>query len=267
MPNHAAVEFPRQYVAADAVFDKFATAEPYYRELLERPVRSLADLEKWLIDGSELEACFDEEGTLRYTAMTCQTDDIARQQAYLDFIENVQPHAEPWRDHLRRKLVEIADRLTLPQKRYEVLVRGVRNAIELYRDENIPLLVEDQKLKTEYQQITAAMTVHYDGREQTLQQMARYQEEPDREVRDTSWRLGADRFLRDADALDELYVKMVALRHQIAKNAACADFREYAFRALERFDYTPTDCLNFHAAIEQVCVPAVRNMAEQRRAN
>ena len=202
-------EFPRHYVAASADFGTWETAEPYFRELSERQIAGVEQFEKWLIDISELEAGFDEEGTGRYTAMTCQTDDAERQQRYLDFIEHVQPKAEPWRDKLRRKFMVHAEVLPLPPKRYEVLRRSIRNAIELYREENIPLLVEDQKLKTEYQSITAAMTCQYDGKEQTLQQLARYLEEPDRKVREDVWRLGADRFLKDAAALDELYVKMV----------------------------------------------------------
>ena len=258
-------EFPRRYVAAEADFGSWETAEPYFRELCERQVAGELQLEKWLIDISELEACFDEEGTKRYTAMTCQTDDADRRQRYLDFIENVQPRAEPWRDKLRRKFVALAESLSLPPKRYEVLRRSLKNAIELYREENIPLLVEDQKLKTEYQATTAAMTCNFRDQEQTLQQLARYLEEPDRAVREQAWRLGADRFLQDAPALDRLYEKMVALRHKIALNAGCRDFREYAFRALERFDYTPHDCLAFHDAIEKVVVPAVRQLAEQRR--
>jgi len=261
----AVIEFPRQYVAPDADFGTWATAEPYYRELAERPVDSLADLERWLADGSELEACFDEEGTRRYTAMTCQTDDPARQERYLYFIEHVQPQAEPWRDRLRRKLVALADTIQLPPRRYEVLLRSIRNAVELYREENIPLLVEDSKLRTEYQALTAAMTCPYAGREQTLQQMARYLEETDRPVREETWHLAADRFLQDAPALDELYVKMVNLRHRIAQNAGCRDYREYAFRAMERFDYTPGECLAFHEAIADVCVPAVLALAAERK--
>jgi oligoendopeptidase F len=261
----SAPEYPRQYVASNADFGAWETAEPYFNELVERPIATVPELEKWLIDASELEACFDEEGTRRYTAMTCQTDDPERQQRYLHFIENVQPNAEPWRDKLRRKFVELAETLRVPKKRYEVLERSLRNAIELYREANIPLLVEDQKLKTEYQRITGAMTCTYGGKEQTLQQMARYLEEPDRKVREETWRLTADRFLRDAAALDTLYIKMVTLRDKIAHNAGCGDYREYAFRALERFDYTPADCLAFHDAIEKVCVPAVLQLAEERK--
>jgi oligoendopeptidase F len=258
-------EFPRRYVAAEADFGEWETAEPYYHELCDRQIAGVEQLEKWLIDLSELEACLDEEGTSRYTAMTCQTDDPERQQRYLHFIEQVQPQAEPWRDKLRRKFVAIAEGLSLPARRYEVFKRSMKNAIELYRAENIPLLVEDQKLKTEYQRITGAMTCHYDGREQTLPQLARYLEEPDRRVREETWRLAADRFMQDSEQLDELYRKMVTIRQQVAVNAGCRDYREYAFRALERFDYRPADCLAFHEAIEKVCVPAVGELAARRR--
>lgn len=114
-------EFPRRYVAGDADFGSWEIAEPYFKELCERDIQTVQQLEQWLIDGSELEACFDEEGTKRYTAMTCQTDDQERQQRFLHFIENVQPHAEPWRDKLRRKFVALAEELPLPALRYEVL--------------------------------------------------------------------------------------------------------------------------------------------------
>ncbi len=260
----ASPEFPRRFVAADAVFDQWSKAEPYYRELLERKVNSAEALERWLLDFSEVDAAFDEEGVTRQIEMTRATDDPQREQRFLDFVENVRPHREPWRQKLGQRLMELAARYPLPRQRYEVLLRSVRNAVELFREQNIPLQVEEAKFAQQYQKITGAMTVEYDGREMTLQQIARYLEETDRKVREETWRLAAERFRQDADALDELYEKMVRNRHRMALNADCRDYREYAFRAMERFDYTPEDCLAFHDAIERVVVPAARKLAEQR---
>ncbi len=263
--TESAVEFPRRYVASEAVFDTWPAAETYYRELAERPLASLDDFERWLLDFSETDAVFDEQCAALRIETTRATDDPAVAQRYLDFMQNVYPQREPWHDKLRRKFIEAADRLSLPEKRYEVLVRGMRNAIELFREENIPLDVEDARLKQQYQQITGNMMVRYEGREMTLEQIATYLEEPDRAVREQTYRLAADRFLQDAPAIDELYDKMVHLRDRMARNADCTDFREYAFRALERFDYTPEDCLAFHDAIEKVVCPAVQELARQRR--
>lgn len=257
-------EFPRRYVAADAVFDRWETAQPYFEELAARPLRTVDEIERWLHDWSELDSCFDEEGTRRQIDMTRQTDDPQREAAFLHFIENVKPHREPWEHKLRQKLVEAADRVRLPG-RYDVLIRSVRNAIEIYRDENIPLMIENERLSQQYQKITGIMTVEFRGQEMTLQQVGRFLEEPDRTTREEAWRLAADRFLKDGDELDALYDKMVHLRHRIATNAACADFQQYAFRMYERFDYTPGHCYAFHDAMEKVVVPAMMKLAEKRR--
>ncbi|MBU0640694.1 MAG: M3 family oligoendopeptidase [Planctomycetes bacterium] len=260
-----APEFPRHFVAQDADFDAWETAEKYYRELSERAIASAEQFEQWLLDYSELDACFDEEGTRRYVAMTRQTDDAERERRYLHFLEHVRPPREPWQHKLRQKLIESAERLELPTQRYEVLTRSVRNAIELYREENIPLLVEDGKLRQQYQKITGGITCMHQGKELTLQQMGRYLEEPDRQVREGAWRLMGDCFLAEADPLDQLYEQMVKLRHQVALNAGCSDYREYAFKGYERFDYTPEDCLAFHEAIEQVVTPAATKLTIERQ--
>jgi len=258
-------EFPRQCVAPDAVFDNWPAAEKYYKELAERPITSVEQLEKWLIDFSEVDAVFDEVRVDRQIEMTRATDDAERERRYLDYIENVFPHREPWHERLRQKFLAAARKFPLPKIRYEVLERSISNAVEIFREENIPLMVENAKLSQRYQKITGAMSVTYNGEEITLQQLARYLEEPDRQVRQETWRLGADRFLQDARPLDELYDEMVKLRHNMALNAGCEDYREFAFKAMERFDYTPEDCLAFHDAIEKVVCPAVKRFAKQRK--
>jgi oligoendopeptidase F len=258
-------EFLRRFVAPTADFGTWATAEKYYRELAERPIESLEQFEKWMLDVSELDAAFDEEGTSRYIDSTRATDDSERERRHLHFIENVKPHREPWADKLRRKFVENAERFALPQKRYEVLERSIRNSVELFRQENVPLQVADAKLQVQYQKITGAMTVTYNGQEMTLQRLARFLEEPDRRVREEAFRLIVERYLQDAQPIDKIYEQMVKLRHQMAQNADCPDYRAYAFKAMERFDYTPEDCRAFHDAIEAVIVPAVGRLLEERR--
>ena len=44
------------------------------------------------------------------------------------------------------------------------------------------------------------------------------------------------------------------------------DYRGYMFAVKHRFDYTPEDCIAFHSAVEQTCMPIVRKLAEERKA-
>jgi oligoendopeptidase F len=259
------LEFPRQFIAADLKLDHWDAIEPYFQKLTEREIDSRESLDQWLRDVTELLAAIDEEGSRRYTAMTCNTTDAAIKQSFLAFIENIEPKCEPWQHKLQEKVATAATQLDLPSQRYEVLVRSAKNAIELFRDENIPLFTEDKKLQTRYQEITGGMTVTFRGEELTMQQVRRHLEDTDRPTREEAWRLFMDRYQHDAPALNELYAQMVTLRNKIARNAGLPDYRAYAFRTKERFDYTPEDCLAFHDAIERVCVPAVQAMADERK--
>lgn len=259
-------EFPRQFIAADLTIEAWADLEPYFQQLVERPIATRADFDQWLSDVAELIAAIDEEGSRRYTAMTCNTSDDSIKQAFLEHIEKIEPQCEPWHHKLQEKIATAANQLDLPAKRYEVLIRSAKNAIELFRDENTPLFTEDKKLQTQYQEVTGSMTVTFRGDELTMQQVARYLEDTDRATREEAWRLYVDRYQQDADKLNQLYAEMVTLRDKIAKNSGLSDYRAYAFRMKERFDYTPEDCLEFHNAIERVCVPAVQEMAAERKA-
>ncbi len=55
------------------------------------------------------------------------------------------------------------------------------------------------------------------------------------------------------------------MRHNVAKNADFANFRDYMFKAYGRFDYTPKDCFEFHEAIESEVVPILNDLAADRK--
>ena len=262
----ASSEFPRQFVRPTDALDDWPQIEPYFQLLLAAGIDSAEKLNQWLLDWSELAACLDEEGTGRYVRMTCQTDDAERKQAYLDFVENIEPRCKPLWHEIDKKFTAAALD-ALPAKRFEVFTRGTRNRVELFRDENVALEVQEAKLEQRYQEISGAMTVEYDGRERTLQQLSVYLERTDREVREDVWNLSTQRRLADADVLDDIFDELFRLRHQMARNAGLPDYRAYAFKRKERFDYTPDDCLAFHEAVERTCVPLLRQLHDRRRRN
>ena len=258
-------EFPRKYVPEQVDFAEWQKLEPLFQELVDRPLASVEAVESWLLDSSELGAVVDEESSRRYIAMTCATDDPEAERAYLHFVEAILPKLKPVFDQLNRKFVENPHVEKLSPSRYQVLLRSARNAIELFRQENVPLETELDKLSQQYQKLQGAMTVPFRGAERTLQQMAVYLEENDRALRKETWELTVQRRLKDAEAIEDIYDKMLELRTQTAKNAGFDDFRAYQFRRFERFDYSPEDCVRFHHAVESIVVPALRESTEQRR--
>ncbi len=259
------MEFPRRFVPPDADAGDWAQVEPLFRRLLDARPDSPQALERWLEDESELFSVIEEERARRYVAMTCQTDDLERERAFLYFIEEIVPRLKPMAHALNEAFLHSPHRTALPA-RYTVLDRLIENQVAMFRPENIPLQTAEAKLKQQFQKIAAAMTVTFRGEEHTLPQMARYLEEPDRATRQEAWELLVARRMQDRDRLDAIFEELLGLRQRIARNAGCTDYREYAFRELERFDYTPDDCLRFHDAVERAVVPLADTLRRHRKA-
>lgn len=252
------------FVPASLDASKWENLKPLYQALLDRDLHCKNCLERLLLDRSELDAAAREAHANLYISMTCDTTDEAVKKAYLDFVENVEPQLRKIGFELDKKIAASPHAKDLNAKRYEVMLRDIRADVEIFRDENVPLMTEDTKLGQQYDEICGAMTVDFRGEERTLPQMGRFLEETDRATREEAWRGIAARRQRDHEKIDDLFDQMIKVRHQIARNAGFDNFRDYSFKAKHRFDYTPEDCEAFHRGAEQVCVPVYRKLNAER---
>ena len=258
---------PRTFVPQNMDLGDWPQIAPLFDQLEARAAqaKSAAALERWLLDWSELNAALDEESSRRYIAMTCHTDNAGAEKAYLHFVEHVEPQLKPRQFALEKIYVAHPQFNELPNARYEVFNRDVKNHVEMFRPENVALETEDAKLCQQYQKLIGAQTVKFRGEEKTLVQMGRYLEEPDRALRQEAWEIVAQRRLQDADKCEEIFEELIQLRTQIAKNAGFDNYRDYAHRQKCRFDYVPADCLKFHEAIQSEIMPAVREIQNDRK--
>jgi oligoendopeptidase F len=258
---------PRRFVPQGIDLGDWARIAPLFDQLEDRAqaCATAADLEQWLLDWGELSAAIDEESSKRYIAMTCHTDNAEAEKAYLHFVENVDPQLKPRQFKLAQTYVTHPLRGQLPKERYQVFDRDTQVNVEVFRAENIPLETEEARLSQQYQKLSGSLTVQFHGEEKTLVQMGRYLEEPDRALRQEAWELVANRRLQEAEKFEGIFEQLVKLREQIARNAGYGNYRDYAFRKLGRFDYTPGDCEKFHAAVEAEVMPVVAELQAERR--
>lgn len=263
LPVHA----PRRFVPAQINLSNWAQIGPLFDQLNARApqCRTVAEFERWILDQGELAAALDQEGSQRYIAMTCHTDSPEAEAAYLHFVEKIEPELKPRQFHLAKLYLAHPLRSHLNKRRYEVFDRDTALLVELFREENIPLQTEEAKLGQQYQKLSGSLTVNFRGEEKTLVQMGRYLEEPDRALREEAWALVAERRLQEADKIEENFEALLKVREQIARNAGFPNYLAYAFRAKGRFDYTPEDCLKFHAAVDTEIMPVVRQLQAERR--
>jgi oligoendopeptidase F len=258
---------PRVFVPADFNPEDIAQIESFCQSLLDRPIESTVELEKWLCDVSELTSVIDEFGTRRYIDKSCNTESAEIEKAFLFFAETIEPKFKPFVFAFQKKFLTSPYSSKLQSTRYQMLIRRWQAEVEVFRAENVAIEVEITKLVNEYDKLCGAMTVDFGGKQQTLQQLARYSEEIDRPTRQAAWEAGTNRRLADREAIDGLFDRLLPLRRTIAQNAGMSDFREYMWKSLKRFDYTPVDCLTFADAIAETCIPVVDALDRKRAAD
>jgi oligoendopeptidase F len=253
-----------KFVSDDFDASSWENIEPYVDDLLNRELTSSDCLETLILDSSNLAEYISETGALLYIGMTCDTEDKEKKDEFLRFVENVRPKLSEFSDKLNRRIVDHVSVDNLPE-RYDLMIRGIKSDIEIFRVENIPLGVEQTKLVTKAQGITGAMTVEFEGKERTFPEMRGFLESNDRTQREKAWKSMVTRWMNNSDELSDIFDKLIKIRHEIAINSGFKSYTDYMFRAMHRFDYSIEDCLTFHKSIEEVCMPIVRKINSERK--
>ena len=258
-------KLPRHFVPKDFFLTDWQSLEPFFKDLLDRVIDTSADLEKWLHDQSELEALVNEDACWRQIKMTCDTENKSLEEAFTFFCMEIQPKIQPYSDALNRKLVDHPLMKELDAEKYFTYLRSIRKSIELFREENIPLQAELSVMQQQYGVISGKMTVTVNSAEYTLQQAAKFLENPDRKLREEVYRKINERRLVDKEVLNTLYDNLIEKRNREAINAGFNNYRDYRFKELGRFDYTKEDCIKFHEAVKQHVLPLVNIIYQKKK--
>ncbi len=265
METHLTAPDKRTFLPDDFRITDWAKLKPWFQELEQRPLPTRQALEKWIGDLNELIAVVDEEFAWRYIRMSVNTEDRQAAELYQYAVQQLMPHITKAVNELHKKLVAHPLVDTLDPQVYGIYLRKVRNELELFREENIPLQTEEQMKAREHGQIFGRMTVEIDGQTLTLQQAGKLLQQPDRARREAVYRAIQQRISQDGERLDALFDELVALRHRQALNAGFDNYRDYKHKALGRLDYTPEDCFAFHDAIARHVRPLVASLHEARQ--
>lgn len=163
------------------------------------------------------------------------------------------------------KYLESPFRMELDSKTYSLLDKKIKNAQTLFFEKNIDLEVREDKLVTEYFEITGGLTALWDGEEKTITELQSYLQDPDRHIRKKAKTLISETFLSVEDTLQNILNELIAIRHQKAQNIQLHNYRDYMFKKHERFDYTAEDCYELAESIRKYVVPLIDKIFNEKK--
>jgi oligoendopeptidase F len=264
MSNRIIKRKTRTFLPENFEISNWDALKPWFEKLEKQEIQDATAFENWLQQKSELESYVSENMAWRYIRMTCDTLDAKAKESFEFFVKEIQPQLAPFSDNLNKKTLALFELFPLENPAYAITIRGTKKAVEIFREENIPLETQIQGKQSEYQAIMGAMTIEVDGQEITMPKAASYLQKLYRNVREEVWNKIQTRRALDKDKLNEIFNDLVKLRTQVAHNAGFENFRDYMFAAMGRFDYSPADCFAFHTSVEKAIVPMLDNLIHTR---
>lgn len=236
--------------------------EPRFQALLDRPVGA-DDVHTFLRDLDALQREVGEAYAALNRAKDEDTSDAAAKEAYLAFVQDVLPKLQPMGDRIDRKLLAVDG--YQPPAELRPAWDDIREDVALFRDANVPLRVEENRVRQRYGEIAGATRVQLGGEEVTIAAARARLDEADRDVREEAWRAIEAGEAEQQPALDELFLEATQLRERIARNADLPDYRAYAWKDRHRREYSVDDALAMHDAVAAEVVPRLRVQNERRR--
>src|SRR5690606_39469974 len=117
----------------------------------------------------------------------------------LPILTEIQPNVVAYGNKLDQKAIAHPLIGELKEKGFDITIRGMKKAIEIFREVNIPLMTEAQSEERKYGAIAGAMTVTLDGEEMTLQKAGDRLQAPNPKLRETAQRTSSDRRTQDRE--------------------------------------------------------------------
>ncbi len=224
---------------------------PQFAALESAPL-SVATAQTWLQSWSDLSAEMTEAYSRAYRAKMENTTDAAAEVVYLNLVENVIPNLKIAENTLEKRFVALTDYSDLETLEF---YKRTKASLAIFAPKNIALSVEESKYEVEYDKLIGDINIQIRGEELTLYGAFAKFLEPDQTLRQEVYTALMAAWQKIRPQLEKMFLELLSLRRQIAKNAGFANYREFIWQAKARFDYTPADCLEFHQSIKEIVVP------------
>ncbi len=251
---------------------------PYKRLTVDSQNALMVD---WLVRFEDAESAADQITVLE------EVDDASREYASyvsiasLNFSRNINDEAakseKDYYDSIGPDIQEVYNKLDqavdasrfkadLTEKWGATFLKKIEMELKTFDPKIMDMLRKETDLRNEYTKLTAGAKIEFDGKSYNLAGLGPFHTHEDRDLRKRSYAARFQWFEDNADEFDELYDKLVKLRHQIATTLGYKNFVELGYLRMGRSDYGPDEVANFRKQIVDHVVPIVTQLLEQKKA-
>ncbi len=183
-----------------------------------------------------------------------------------DYYDSIGPDIQEVYNKLDQAVDASRFKADLTEKWGATFLKKIEMELKTFDPKIMDMLRKETDLRNKYTKLTAGAKIEFDGKSYNLAGLGPFHTHADRDLRKRSFAARFQWFEENADQFDDLYDKLVKLRHEIATTLGYKNFVELGYLRMGRSDYGPDEVANFRKQIVDHVVPIVTKMLEQKKA-
>lgn len=138
-------------------------------------------------------------------------------------------------------------------------------ALKSFDPKIVPLLIEENKLTSEYGKLKASAKIEFEGEILNLAEIAAKVDTPDRETRRKAYDAKMEFFAAHQDEFDTIYDKLVKVRQKMAEELGYKNYVELGYYRMNRLDYNADMVAGYRKQVLDFVTPAATRLFEKQR--
>ena len=203
-------------------------------------------------------------GSLSYVRYTIDTRDEFY-SAENDFYDEAMPAIQEISQKTSLAMLNSRFRPELEEHFGKLMFTNLEISVRTMKPEIMELMMEENKLQSEYQKMLATGTVEWEGEMIPLPKLGPFKQSPDRAIRKKAYETDGKWYDEHQKELDEIYDKLVKNRTAQAKAMGHENYLALGYDRLGRNCYGPKEVAAFRDQIAKDMVPVVAAVKEYRR--
>ena len=182
-----------------------------------------------------------------------------------DYYDSIGPDIQEVYNKLDQAVDASRFKADLTEKWGATFLKKIEMELKTFDPKIMDMLRKETDLRNKYTKLTAGAKIEFDGKSYNLAGLGPFHTHADRDLRKRSYAARFQWFEENADQFDDLYDKLVKLRHEIATTLGYKNFVELGYLRMGRSDYGPDEVANFRKQIVDHVVPIVTELLEQKK--
>lgn len=147
----------------------------------------------------------------------------------------------------------------------DTFIKQIEMDLKTFDSSIMDMLKEETELRNQYTQKIGGAQIEFEGETYNLAGLGPFHKDENRDVRKRSYEARFKWFAENEEFFDNLYDKLVKLRHKIATTLGYENFIELGYMRMSRSDYGAKEVANFRKQIVDHVVPVVKKLNQQRK--